>query len=776
MIPGDTETVSATATIDAIATQRGKRLNFSDGDHGAHLAAFLDRLPQALREAPGIRWQKLPSSTLGYFCRTISKAPDFGCVALAIGSAIDGLNQNSSLNYTASLWTFLARLRETSCIETIADLEADGPWYRYVEMNDDSYVWYRRLCIYNVLVRKYLADYWRHLTPGQRSPLAAYRLPEPPPNFVEKYGNGPALAERARSRRKEQSDVLVPLSHVLVALVRLRKQAAERMCAQFRNAIGRLESSKGALSVPYDFAYDDFLAVPNRDALSLADVRIRRTPVTLRFTLWTQRQYVLRHEGGFSHNTVWEARTQRGPYRHAREAYFVEFHGPVEELLWFGDLIRDRLLASLTSCSDDERKALAAEAGSKYGYNANRPGLLVPRRELATWLTRNTRPAALLFEPEALYRGVLYGAALATIIFTNGARMSEILQVSLDRRRKRVETTTIERGGQKVQVQETIHLQHLLPKGGKTEADRKLYLMSPQAIELVGEICQELLQAHRGEIPRAKPNGHKVEQLVPERYVFQWAATPDGRLGVLYPPDVNKLMRFVLHGIDMTTMDGERISVNAHLLRHVMAATMRQEFEVPAEVVAWVLHHRPGRSAADVGGFVAGEATEYYSGMTESERQRYAMQFQLSLEAKADDALEIAVPDDVTLARMDTKLQNYFECWGTISPTFFGYCGRPGLCPRGSYRGLCIGCPHLVPNPDKIVLAEHWLGLYRSLAAQMRSAGNTRDARQQEAQAQELEGILNVMRLYKQAEEDRGFKPVFRDLPSPGHGGRQLHG
>ena len=79
-------------------------------------------------------------------------------------------------------------------------------------------------------------------------------------------------------------------------------------------------------------------------------------------------------------------------------------------------------------------------------------------------------------------------------------------------------------------MQETIHLQHLLPKGGKTEADRKLYLMSPQAIDLVGEICQELLQAHKGEIPRAKPNGHKVEQLLPERYVFQWAATPDGRL------------------------------------------------------------------------------------------------------------------------------------------------------------------------------------------------------------------------------------------------------
>src|ERR1035437_9662924 len=122
--------MSAPVAAGATATQERKRLNFSDGDHETHLAAFLDCLPQALRGAPSIRWQKLPSSTLGYFCRTISKSPDFGCVALAIGSAIDGLNQNTSLNYTASLWTFLARLRETSCIGTISDLESDGPWYR----------------------------------------------------------------------------------------------------------------------------------------------------------------------------------------------------------------------------------------------------------------------------------------------------------------------------------------------------------------------------------------------------------------------------------------------------------------------------------------------------------------------------------------------------------------------------------------------------------------------------------------------------------------------
>ncbi|HEY4388759.1 MAG TPA: hypothetical protein VGN34_30275, partial [Ktedonobacteraceae bacterium] len=40
---------------------------------------------------------------------------------------------------------------------------------------------------------------------------------------------------------------------------------------------------------------------------------------------------------------------------------------------------------------------------------------------------------ALIFDPESLYRGCLFGAALATLALTNGSRCTELLQVSADR-------------------------------------------------------------------------------------------------------------------------------------------------------------------------------------------------------------------------------------------------------------------------------------------------------------------------------------------------------
>src|SRR5258706_431356 len=49
----------------------------------------------------------------------------------------------------------------------------------------------------------------------------------------------------------------------------------------------------------------------------------------------------------------------------------------------------------------------------------------------------SARSGALLFDPESLYRGALYAAALATLALTNGSRLAELLQVSADRFRVR---------------------------------------------------------------------------------------------------------------------------------------------------------------------------------------------------------------------------------------------------------------------------------------------------------------------------------------------------
>jgi hypothetical protein len=112
--------------------------------------------------------------------------------------------------------------------------------------------------------------------------------------------------------------------------------------------------------------------------------------------------------------------------------------------------------------------------------------------------------------------------------------MSELLQVSADR--FKVRPYIVSQTGE----ERVMHLQLLLPKGKHTEAERKLFPISEWSWDLLREIAVELKRAHQGHIPvvRPHPGNNKAEDLSPERYLFQWDASPDGKLGAFDPEDV----------------------------------------------------------------------------------------------------------------------------------------------------------------------------------------------------------------------------------------------
>src|SRR5260370_16909730 len=191
------------------------------------------------------------------------------------------------------------------------------------------------------------------------------------------------------------------------------------------------------------------------------------------------------------------------------------------------------------------------------------------------------------------------------IALSNGSRLSELLQVSWNKERRitRTETVTVlgEDGlpqlgvaGKPLTKQVKIHLQHLIPKGAKTEEERQLFPLSKECMLLLGEIKQMLEETH-GCIPLVSPSrsSSKYEHLKPEQYLFQWAAEPSGKHGILSVTDVQTLLRFILHGLDLYTAQGDPIRVSVHVLRHVMATHARQYRHVPAEAIAhFFLHHR----------------------------------------------------------------------------------------------------------------------------------------------------------------------------------------
>jgi hypothetical protein len=115
-------------------------------------------------------------------------------------------------------------------------------------------------------------------------------------------------------------------------------------------------------------------------------------------------------------------------------------------------------------------------------------------------------------------------------------------------------------------------VQHLLPKGSTQENEWQFFLISDMAGRILMEIGQLLEAAHGGSIPIVQPSqSSKKEDLYPEPYLFQWESSDEGRLGGLRVADVGVLLRFLFHGLTLTTRPGKPIRVTPHLLRHVLA-------------------------------------------------------------------------------------------------------------------------------------------------------------------------------------------------------------
>src|SRR5260221_9735205 len=100
----------------------------------------------------------------------------------------------------------------------------------------------------------------RHLAQPDRDRLSAYVLPPLPPRFMERHGAEQMLVGQSQQRRKERSDILVPLYHILVALIQLRKPAAERMVLAYREACQRAEAGE---DLPLRFSYQERLPTVN---------------------------------------------------------------------------------------------------------------------------------------------------------------------------------------------------------------------------------------------------------------------------------------------------------------------------------------------------------------------------------------------------------------------------------------------------------------------------------------------------------------------------------
>ncbi len=377
--------------------------------------------------------------------------------------------------------------------------------------------------------------------------------------------------------------------------------------------------------------------------------------------------------------------------------------------------------------------------------------------------------ACVRFDPEATYRGVLFGTTIVTSMLTADARIHEILQISIDRFVKPVRVYIVKNpdGTPKRDpttnkiVTDVIVEQSLLPKGRKRDDLRLQYDVSAARVHLQ-EITRLLKATHGGQVPVVPySNQHpKAEQLGRERYLLQWK----GRH--LANNAVNSLIRLVLHGVVLVDRSGERIDVTSHLLRHAAATVQRQQYGVPLEVLAEAMGHTLGADGQ------APQATRYYSQMTDVQKAEIRHEAIVAITDDARQALRVIEPEEEAqrierlMEEADERTREVLERYGGLHPVTFGHCGYPGLCVRGTARAFCIGCPFLVRRPEYLDRVEFVLDGYLKAADAHERMGDLAGARERQRLIAELRQLHQEMLLLAEAERHGTWTPPWKQLAS----------
>jgi hypothetical protein len=711
------------------------------------LHVFLASLPPELIRAPRIDWAKVPSKVRVYLLYGRgSTHPDRAALALASGViACNGVLPATVYHHVTALAVIWEHLLARYDLRNIRELTYEH-WMDFG--SDRQHMRQRTMQIHRYQASAlHVREYLQALGPDARADLQAVVFPEVPPRFSERFMPATTFLREMQEERKAKTDVLVPLTTTLVGLLLERKKAAQRFVEWFRCQVASVEH--GELLMPADVEYRGYEMGVNHDAASVEDVRWVRRDVRLRATLWDPRTYVQHH-----HDRAWMAdHIDVGIPKKTREKGHDWIYAPDLPDRYFLQLLDD------DSAELPWPVSIVARGGflgwrRRANEVSNHGGLATPSHVMAYWLTLQPDLYKRAVEPEALYRGVLYGATLAILALTSDARQGELVQVSADRFEPPRPYVVKNEAGEPVMNPATgrprysvIVLQRLLPKGRRHDSERNIFNVSAAA-PLLQEISEALRARHGGAIPCVPPRrSHlKVDDLKPERYLLQWNQM------VVDSMTVNGLIRFVVHGLELRDVNGQPFRVHSHLLRHVGATAARHEFGLPLDIMADILSHTRDRDGH------APEATSYYTRLPLEQRiieQQRALDRMLD---KADLATRQIAPIDPAeearrlLERCDERTREVFERWHTYHPVVFGQCGRAGLCIRGTNRVLCLGCPFLVPRPEFRHRVDTYLHAYEQMANQFEISGNPGEAMEHRRLADQCRKLRHEMRLLEQAE------------------------
>ena len=775
--------------VDGIATRRQRLAQLSPVQRSALL---LERYPE-LGLLPSCDWLRLSvrSAFSVLFGESAHHYAKLELAALAGVLASAGLSGVYAKELENSVRRVLEVLRQRFGIETPRAITFDV-WEACGRDRELMRTLAVQMSKYAAAVNLYQGDYRERLSREDQARVDHLLLPPLPKQFRQRFVAITARRVEAQRRRKIKTDVVSECAMAILALMLARYPSMERFIHWYRQQLERVEA--GELSIPARLVYEDYqLDLPNQpgpDTLSVDELRWRTSSVRLELTIWrpyefSQRRNAERIQQAVPGTKEWElalgARSKLRSRANCRihgdpRAYFVEVH-PTEAMPWFMGPVGSWFARFAHT-------PVRSRAQADGGTGVPLPGVGTPEARLAKYLGalftsdrysgRQPMTVGVCFDPEATYRGVLFGTAIVTLMLTADARIHEILQISADRFVQPVRVYVVKNpdGTPKCDpntnkiVTDVIVEQRLLPKGRKRDDLRLQYDVSAARVHLQ-EITRLLTSAHGGHIPTVAYDAHhpKAEHLSPERYLFQW----NGRL--LSRDAINGLIHLVIYGVVLVDRSGERINVTSHLLRHAAATVQRQQYGVPLEILAEAMGHTLNADGQ------APEATRYYSQMTETQKTEIRHEAIVAMMDDARLAVRVIEPDEEAhrlqrlMAESDEHTRGVLERYGALHPVTFGHCGFPGLCVRGTARAFCIGCPFLVRRPEYVDRVDFFLDGYVKAADAHERMGDLAGARERHRLIAQLKQLRSEMLLLAEAERQGGWTPSwrqFRSLPAAG--------
>jgi hypothetical protein len=687
----------------------------------------------ALASAPQLDWSEIDRRSLGYLLGTVSEMLWLNHLAFLVAvltsyARLDAQTIVRDANRLHARWHMLFPRYQ---IKTFDEWQPEEHIARYIadtQIADTAQTRQSFLRTY-ASVAHHSQAYLRSLLPQEREVYQQWGIPPLAPEVYQRLSRAGEIRTSQQQRRKKETDAITPHFAQLRGEAHFRWNQLQRLRTKFAEAVSLVQSGKDTL--PLAFSYEE-----------------PRDGCRLHFLLWDRISFVLNHAEQYQKGVLWDVRHQVGTYRPEQNHYFLEFvraeplregFCETQQLLWFGDLLRyDLFCCGPLSGSEDEVKRKQEYLWS-WGYGPKErvtpfrtgiAGLLAwSKTRYARFLVnaqRKTSGLLLLVEP--LFTAATFGLAALDMFTTTGARMNELLQISLSP--ECLHTVVVE-GSQRLVVR-------LVPKGTDKLAD---YIVGPETqrnFEKVAALLQVHYQLKPGEavpsVPFNPMNG-RSHRFPPRPYLFQLGKRHFSQEAI------TGCLRFLSHGLVFQTSDGQTVTLKAHTLRHVFATHIHHVEHIPLDIVAVILHQKDVK----VTGYYAAPTQQQVIATADSLLDRFATHLGNVHEA---------------FLRAPQELREQFEearqRVGTLAKIPGGYCTCHAICPVSF---ACTGCAFNVPDPQRrheIVEQKAWTFVRLE---QVKRQGLGPETVKMQALLRQCDMTLEEMTMMEQYRKDEIYDP-----------------